>query len=92
MLSHPSEVDKSSSDGDSTRGRIVCITSGKGGVDKTTPAALFATGLALRGLKTCVVDFDIGLRLVGDAGCLMVDAKRQPRRNRKRSTPRHILL
>lgn len=44
------------------RGRIVCITSGKGGVGKTTSAASFAFGLAEKGKKTCVVDFDIGLR------------------------------
>ena len=43
-------------------GRVVVITSGKGGVGKTTVAASFAYGLAARGHKTCVVDFDIGLR------------------------------
>ncbi len=37
-------------------------TSGKGGVGKTTTSASFATGLALRGYKTCVIDFDVGLR------------------------------
>ena len=60
VLSHPSTVEKGADE--NTRGRIVCITSGKGGVGKTTSAASFATGLAMRGLKTCVVDFDIGLR------------------------------
>jgi len=44
------------------RGRIVCITSGKGGVGKTTTAASFGMGLAQLGFKTCLVDFDIGLR------------------------------
>jgi septum site-determining protein MinD len=38
------------------------ITSGKGGVGKTTTAAAIGTGLALRNLKTVVVDFDVGLR------------------------------
>jgi septum site-determining protein MinD len=38
------------------------MTSGKGGVGKTTSAASFAAGLALRGHKTVVVDFDVGLR------------------------------
>ena len=38
------------------------ITSGKGGVGKTTTAAAFAAGLALRGHKTVVIDFDVGLR------------------------------
>jgi septum site-determining protein MinD len=42
--------------------KIVVVTSGKGGVGKTTTSASFATGLALRGLKTCVIDFDVGLR------------------------------
>ena len=42
--------------------KIVVITSGKGGVGKTTTSASFATGLALRGFKTVVIDFDIGLR------------------------------
>lgn len=42
--------------------KIIVITSGKGGVGKTTTTAAFATGLALRNQKTVVVDFDIGLR------------------------------
>ena len=41
---------------------IVVVTSGKGGVGKTTSSAAFATGLALRGYKTVVIDFDVGLR------------------------------
>ena len=42
--------------------RIVVVTSGKGGVGKTTTAASFGTGLALRGKKTVLIDFDVGLR------------------------------
>ncbi|NUY55536.1 septum site-determining protein MinD [Salinivibrio sp. MA351] len=42
--------------------RIIVITSGKGGVGKTTSSAALATGLALTGKKTAVIDFDIGLR------------------------------
>lgn len=42
--------------------KIVVVTSGKGGVGKTTTSASFATGLAQRGHKTVVIDFDIGLR------------------------------
>ena len=42
--------------------KIVVVTSGKGGVGKTTTSAALATGLALRGFKTTVIDFDVGLR------------------------------
>src|SRR5688500_19696898 len=42
--------------------RIIVVTSGKGGVGKTTTSASFATGLALAGYKTAVLDFDVGLR------------------------------
>ncbi|AKC60004.1 septum site-determining protein MinD [Blochmannia endosymbiont of Polyrhachis (Hedomyrma) turneri] len=42
--------------------RIIVITSGKGGVGKTTSSAAIATGLARKGKKTAVIDFDIGLR------------------------------
>lgn len=41
---------------------VIVITSGKGGVGKTTTSAAFATGLAMRGFKTVVIDFDVGLR------------------------------
>jgi septum site-determining protein MinD len=42
--------------------KIVVVTSGKGGVGKTTTSAAFAMGLALEGHKTAVLDFDVGLR------------------------------
>lgn len=42
--------------------KIVVVTSGKGGVGKTTTSAAFSSGLALRGHKTAVIDFDVGLR------------------------------
>jgi septum site-determining protein MinD len=42
--------------------KIIVVTSGKGGVGKTTTSASFAVGLASRGYKTAVIDFDIGLR------------------------------
>ncbi|MDP9196342.1 MAG: septum site-determining protein MinD [Pseudomonadota bacterium] len=38
------------------------MTSGKGGVGKTTSSAAFGAGLALRGHKTVLIDFDVGLR------------------------------
>ena len=40
----------------------IVITSGKGGVGKTTTSASLASGLAQRGHKTAVIDFDVGLR------------------------------
>jgi len=42
--------------------KIIVVTSGKGGVGKTTTSAAISTGLALNGYKTVVVDFDVGLR------------------------------
>lgn len=42
--------------------KIIVVTSGKGGVGKTTSSAAFGTGLALRGHKTVIIDFDVGLR------------------------------
>jgi MinD-like ATPase involved in chromosome partitioning or flagellar assembly len=42
--------------------KVVVVTSGKGGVGKTTTAASIAYGLAEMGHSTVVIDFDIGLR------------------------------
>lgn len=42
--------------------KIIVVTSGKGGVGKTTSSSAISSGLALRGHKTAVIDFDIGLR------------------------------
>ena len=42
--------------------KVIVLTSGKGGVGKTTSAAAIAAGLALRGKRTVVIDFDVGLR------------------------------
>lgn len=41
---------------------VIVVTSGKGGVGKTTSSAAIATGLAQKGHKTAVLDFDVGLR------------------------------
>lgn len=46
----------------SRNAKIIVVTSGKGGVGKTTSSAAISAGLALRGYKVVVVDFDIGLR------------------------------
>ncbi|AIM15758.1 MULTISPECIES: septum site-determining protein MinD [Neobacillus] len=43
-------------------GEAIVITSGKGGVGKTTTSANIGTALALQGKKVCLVDTDIGLR------------------------------
>ncbi len=42
--------------------KIIVVTSGKGGVGKTTSSAAISCGLAMQGHKTVVIDFDIGLR------------------------------
>ncbi|MCK5697289.1 MAG: septum site-determining protein MinD [Gammaproteobacteria bacterium] len=42
--------------------KVIVVTSGKGGVGKTTTSAAFGTGLAQKGHKTVIIDFDIGLR------------------------------
>jgi septum site-determining protein MinD len=42
--------------------KVIVVTSGKGGVGKTTSAAALGTALALRGKKTVIIDFDVGLR------------------------------
>jgi septum site-determining protein MinD len=42
--------------------KVIVVTSGKGGVGKTTTSANLSTGLAMRGNKTVAIDFDVGLR------------------------------
>lgn len=42
--------------------KIIVVTSGKGGVGKTTSSAAISMGLAQRGNKVAVIDFDVGLR------------------------------
>ena len=42
--------------------KIIVVTSGKGGVGKTTSTAALGAALAMRGHRTVVVDFDVGLR------------------------------
>jgi septum site-determining protein MinD len=42
--------------------RIIVVTSGKGGVGKTTTSAAIGTGLAQRGHRVVLIDFDVGLR------------------------------
>jgi septum site-determining protein MinD len=42
--------------------KVIVVTSGKGGVGKTTSSAAIAAGMALKGYKTVAIDFDVGLR------------------------------
>lgn len=42
--------------------KVIVVTSGKGGVGKTTSSAAFGTALALKGNKVVIIDFDVGLR------------------------------
>ncbi|KUJ72002.1 septum site-determining protein MinD [Thiomicrospira sp. WB1] len=42
--------------------RVIVVTSGKGGVGKTTTSASLSAGLAKKGYKVAVIDFDVGLR------------------------------
>ena len=41
---------------------VVVVTSGKGGVGKTTTTAAIASALAKEGYQVCAIDFDVGLR------------------------------
>jgi septum site-determining protein MinD len=43
-------------------GNVIVVTSGKGGVGKTTSTAAIGAALAEGGKRVCVVDFDVGLR------------------------------
>ena len=49
-------------DGDARMGKVVVVTSGKGGVGKTTSTAALGAALAMRNEKVVLVDFDVGLR------------------------------
>lgn len=42
--------------------KVIVVTSGKGGVGKTTTTAALGAALAMRGHKTVIIDFDVGLR------------------------------
>ena len=47
-------------------GKIIVVTSGKGGVGKTTATASIGAALAMEGKRVAVVDMDIGLRNLHD--------------------------
>lgn len=44
------------------KSEVIVITSGKGGVGKTTTSAAIGAALAMQGKRVCVIDFDVGLR------------------------------
>ena len=48
--------------GEQKSSEVIVVTSGKGGVGKTTTSANLGTGLAKLGKKVCLIDTDIGLR------------------------------
>jgi anion-transporting ArsA/GET3 family ATPase len=49
-------------------GKEICICAGSGGVGKTTTSAAIATGMAMRGLKVCVLTIDPAKRLADSLG------------------------
>lgn len=56
------EVALPGSPGEVTEARVIVVTSGKGGVGKTTTSANLGMSIARLGYKVCLVDADIGLR------------------------------
>src|SRR5215467_16207479 len=63
--------------GEDQMGKVIVVTSGKGGVGKTTSTAAFGAALARAGQKVVVVDFDVGLRnldlVMGAEQCVEFD-------------------
>ena len=62
MLTAMSEGLRDTAEEHCMAGKTIVITSGKGGVGKTTTTANIGAGLALRGHRVVVIDTDIGLR------------------------------
>lgn len=58
----PSVLDEKDKKGETMSGRVIVITSGKGGVGKTTTNANIGTALAKAGNKVVMIDTDLGLR------------------------------
>ena len=59
---NPSVSDEKDKKGETMSGRVIVITSGKGGVGKTTTNANIGTALARAGKKVVMIDTDLGLR------------------------------
>jgi septum site-determining protein MinD len=66
-------MDRSNNMGEANLGRVLVVTSGKGGVGKTTSTAALGAALAQEGDSVVVVDFDVGLRNLD----LMLGAERR---------------
>lgn len=61
-MQHENEPETHAEAPPAKRGRAIVVTSGKGGVGKTTTTANLGTALAARGLRVVLVDADVGLR------------------------------
>ena len=61
-ITNPSVSDEKDKKGETMSGRVIVITSGKGGVGKTTTNANIGTALARAGKKVVMIDTDLGLR------------------------------
>ena len=62
VTANPSVSDEKDKKGETMSGRVIVITSGKGGVGKTTTNANIGTALARAGKKVVMIDTDLGLR------------------------------
>lgn len=62
IIPETSALDEKDKKGETMSGRVIVITSGKGGVGKTTTNANIGTALARAGKKVVMIDTDLGLR------------------------------
>ena len=60
----PNQAQAKEIKGETMSGRVIVITSGKGGVGKTTTNANIGTALARAGKKVVMIDTDLGLSLI----------------------------
>jgi len=61
-VAEPQAGSTNETDAQGRTAEVIVVTSGKGGVGKTTTSASLACGLARHGRKVAVIDFDVGLR------------------------------
>ena len=62
IIPETSALNEKDKKGETMSGRVIVITSGKGGVGKTTTNANIGTALARAGKKVVMIDTDLGLR------------------------------